>query len=198
MVQPLAPGSFQTKQLDFTRRDAARLFSRIQRPGTKRERSHAPHASRGEQARRTCPSNSLEAPTKLSRNATCVQETLFAMRGGMAAVLKKIGAEVAPVHLERVQCPSQLPCCRSCQARARWRRASSRLVKSLSHQRQAACLAAVLLRRSGAAHAMMLACVSLCAAVCGPYGVWPCGWVWLRELRRRRPKKAMVASGSQW
>ena len=99
-----------------------------------------------------------------------------------------------------VQCTSQWACYRSCQALARWRRASSRCVKINYTRQQAVLLAAVLPRQSGAAHAATLAFVRVSAQwafLCCTYVIWR-GWVRLRRpLRHNRPWRAMVASGSQ-
>ena len=179
----------KTKQLFFTRRDAVRQLQRIRHACAKRERCHAPHASHGEQARRTRPSHSLAAPEKCSRNATHAQDNVFSMRGGRTASMKQRSADQAPAHLQRAQRTSPCACSRSCEAQAQWRRVASCRVQNNLHQRQAVYHAAVLQRQLGAAHAAVVACVSQCAAVGCAYGVRPCGRVWPRELRvegRRR------------
>ena len=166
--------TFQTKQVVFTRRDAAQPTSKNSQRCAKRERCHAPHASHREQARRTRPSHSLEAPAKYSRTATRAQVDVNSTgaRGGRPD--EESGDQLAPVHLQRLQIIYQWDCCCSCQARAQRRRTSSCMVKINLPSRRAVCLAAVLPRQFGAAHATMLACVSQCAAVCDPIVVWPC------------------------
>ena len=154
----------------------ATLRSQLQRNPScaKRERCHAPHASHREQARRTRPSHSPEAPAKYSRTATRAQVHVNSTgaRGGRRD--EESGDQLAPVHLQRLQIIFQWDCCCSCQARAQRRRTSSCMVKINLLSRRAVCLAAVLPRQFGAAHATMLACVSQCAAVCDPYVVLPC------------------------
>ena len=65
--------------------------------------------------------------------------------------------------------------------------------RSIFASRRAVCLAAVLPRQFGAAHATMLACVSQCAAVCDPYVVLRVDECERVKIARRRPKKAVVA-----
>ena len=162
----------------FTRRDAAQQTSKNSQRCAKRERCHAPHASHREQARRTRPSHSPEAPAKYSRTATRAQVHVNSTgaRGGRHD--EKSGDQLAPVHLQRLQIIFQWDCCCSCQARAQRRRTSSCMVKInlrfTTSRVRAVCLAAVLPRQFGAAHATMLACVSQCTAVCDPYVVLPC------------------------
>ena len=173
-IYPDRHSTFQTKQVVFTRRDAAQPTSKNSQRCAKRERCHAPHASHREQARRTRPSHSPEAPAKYSRTATRAQVHVNSTgaRGGRRD--EESGELLPPVHLQRLQVIFQWDYCCSCQARAQRRRTSSCLVKINLPSRQAACLAEVLPRRFGAAPATVLACVSQCAAVCDPYVVWPC------------------------
>ena len=53
---------------------------RIRHGCAKRERHHAPHASRAEQARRIRPSTSPPAPKQCSQKAACAQVDVNLMR----------------------------------------------------------------------------------------------------------------------
>ena len=119
-----------------------------------------------------------EAHAKYSQTATRAQVHVNSTgaRGGRRD--EESGDQLAPVHLQRLQITFQWDsCCCSCQARAQRRRTSSCMVKINLLSRRAVCLAAVLPRQFGAAHATMLACVSQCTAVCDKYVVLPCSRV---------------------
>eukprot|EP00964_Phaeocystis_antarctica_P001769 scaffold923_cov66-Phaeocystis_antarctica.AAC.1 len=83
--------------------------------------------------------------------------------------MKRDGAEVAPVRLERVRRTPQWGCSRRYQALSQGGRA---LPCPLSRSTQAhatpCCLEALLLRQLDAARAAMLPCASLWAVACGP------------------------------
>ena len=74
----------------------------------------------------------------------------------------------------------------------------SAFVKMDLLRRQAVLLTAVLPLPWGATLAASLPCTGLGAADCSVHGIWPCDWVWPREMRvegRGRPRIAMVAIG---
>ena len=147
--------TFQTKQVVFTRRDAAQPTSKNSEACAKRERCHAPHASHREQARRTCPSHSLEAPAKYSWRATRAQVDVSSAgaRGGRPD--EESGDLLPPAHLERVQGSVQWDQYCSCQVRAQRGCTPSCYLKNLFHPRQRVWQRAVLPRRFGAAYATM-------------------------------------------
>ena len=149
--------TFQTKQVVFTRRDAAQPTSKNSEACAKRERCHAPHASHREQARRTCPSHSLEAPAKYSWSATRAQVDVNSAgaRGGRPD--EESGDLLPPAHLERVQGSVQWDQYCSCQVRAQRGCTPSYYLKNLFHPRQRVWQRAVLPRRLGSAHATKLA-----------------------------------------
>ena len=167
--------TFQTKQVVFTRRDAAQPTSKNSQRCAKRERCHAPHASHREQARRTRPSHGPEAPAKYSRTATRAQVDVNSTGARGGRLDQESRDHIAPGHLERVQFSLQWGCNEVCQARAHRGRAPARILKTNLYKRQAVCRTAVLPRQLGAAHAAMLTCASLWAAVCCTCSVWPCG-----------------------
>ena len=166
--------TFQTKQVVFTRRDAAQPTSKNCQGCAKRERRHAPHASHRAQARRTRPSSSLPAPKQCSGNAPRAQVNVNSTGARGGHLDEESCDALAPAHLEWVQFSLQGACSRRYQARAQERRALSCFVKMYFHQRQAVLLAAVLPRRSVAGHAAVLACASLWAAVCCTCSVRTC------------------------
>ena len=161
--------TFQTKQVVFTRRDAAQPTSKNSKGCAKRERRHAPHASHRAQARRTRPSSSIPAPKQCSENAPHAQVNVNSTGARGGRLDEESCDALAPAHLEWVQFSLQGACNRRYQARAQERRALSSFVKMYFHQRQAVLLAAVLPRRWVAGHAAVLACASLSAAVCCTY-----------------------------
>ena len=165
--------TFQTKQVVFTRRDAAQPTSKncqacakqnkIRTGETsedyrKRERCHAPHASHREQARRTCPSHSLEALSKYLWSATRAQVDVNSAgaRGGRPD--EESGDLLPHAHLERVQGSVQWDQFCICQVRAQRGCNPSCYLKNLFHPRQRVWQRAVLPRRLGYTHATMLAC----------------------------------------
>ena len=166
--------TFQTKQVVFTRRDAAQPTSKNSEGCAKRERRHAPHASHRAQARRTRPSSSLPAPKQCSGNAPRAQVNVNSTGARGGRLDEESCDALAPAHLEWVQFSLQGACNRIYQARAQERRALSCFVKMYFHQRQAVLLAAVLPRRSVAGHTAVLACASLSAAVSCTYSVRTC------------------------
>ena len=167
--------TFQTKQVFFTRRDAAQATSKNSEGCAKRERRHAPHASHRAQARRTRPSSSLPAPKQCSGNASRAQVNVNSTGAPGGRLDQESRDHIPPGHLERVQFSLQWGCNEVCQARAHRGRAPARILKTNLYERQAVCRTAVLPRQLGAAHAAMLTCASLWAAVCCTYSVWPCG-----------------------
>ena len=77
----------------------------------------------------------------------------------------------------------------------------SAFVKMDLLRRQAVLLTAVLPLPWGATLAASLPCTGLGAADCSVHGIWPCDWVWPREMRvegRGRPRKAKDSHGSHW
>ena len=134
--------TFQTKQVVFTRRDAAQPTSKNSEGCAKRERRHAPHASHRAQARRTRPSSSLPAPKQCSGNAPRAQVNVNSTGARGGRLDEESCDALAPAHLEWVQFSLQGACNRIYQARAQERRALSCFVKMYFHQRQAVLLAA--------------------------------------------------------
>ena len=136
-------------------RSRAANFKEFPQGCAKRERCHAPHASHREQARRTCPSHSLEAPAKYSWSATRAQVDVNSAgaRGGRPD--EESGDLLPPAHLERVQGSVQWDQYCSCQVRAQRGCTPSCYLKNLFHQRQRVWQRAVLPRRFGAAYATM-------------------------------------------
>ena len=134
--------TFQTKQVVFTRRDAAQPTSKNSEGCAKRERRHAPHASHRAQARRTRPSSSIPAPKQCSENAPHAQVNVNSTGARGGRLDEESCDALAPAHLEWVQFSLQGACNRIYQARAQERRALSRFVKMYFHQRQAVLLAA--------------------------------------------------------
>ena len=126
--------TFQTKQVVFTRRDAAQPTSKNSEGCAKRERRHAPHASHRAQARRTRPSSSLPAPKQCSGNAPRAQVNVNSTGARGGRLDEESCDALAPAHLEWVQFSLQGACNRRYQARAQERRALSCFVKMYFHQ----------------------------------------------------------------
>ena len=167
--------TFQTKQVVFTRRDAAQPTSKNSQGCAKRERRHAPHASHRAQARRTRPSSSLPAPKQCSGNAPRAQVNVNSTGAPGGRLDQESRDHIPPGHLERVQFSLQWGCNEVCQARAHRGRDQARIFKT--KERQAVWQIAVLPRQLGAAYAAVVVCVSQCAAVGCAYGVRPCSRV---------------------
>ena len=85
--------TFQTKQLDFTRRTLRGQLFRICQTCAKRERCHALLASYTAQTCRTRPSDSLEAPAKYSGTQRVHRRVYSSMRVGVAASVKRSCAD---------------------------------------------------------------------------------------------------------
>ena len=118
MSYPQVVHTFQTKQVVFTRRDAAQPTSKNSEACAKRERRHAPHASHRAQARRTRPSSSLPGPKQCSGNAPRAQVKVNST-GAPGGRLDEESRDHIPLgHLERVQFSLQWVCNEVCQARA--------------------------------------------------------------------------------
>ena len=113
--------TFQTKQVVFTRRDAAQPTSKNSEGCAKRERRHAPHASHRAQARRTRPSSSLPAPKQCSGNAPRAQVKVNSTGAPGGRLDKESHYHIPLGHLERVQFSLQWVCNEVCQARAQER-----------------------------------------------------------------------------
>ena len=97
---------------------------------------------------------------------------------GVAASMKRGGAEVALVHLEWVRRTHQWGSSRRCQALSQGGRALPCFVKGDVLRRQAVLVLAMQSLPLGAAHAATLPRASLRPAACGPDGVrrggvWP-------------------------
>ena len=112
LPQRAALTHLETMKVVFTRsRFQHSPFKRSVTACAKRERCHVPHR---EQARRTRPSDSLEAPAKCSQNATVHRSQCFIhhrMCCGKATAVKKGRAEVAPrkVEFDGVGCEKLFP-----------------------------------------------------------------------------------------
>ena len=169
--------TFQTKQVVFTRRDAAQPTSKNCQGCAKRERRHAPHASHRAQARRTRPSSSLPAPKQCSGNAPRAQVNVNSTGARGGRLDEESCDALAPAHLEWVQFSLQGVCNRIIISSAGAGETSSIMLCQdvLSSTTSRAACSTVLPRRSVAGHAAVLACASLWAAVCCTYSVRTCG-----------------------
>ena len=124
---PQVVHTFQTKQVVFTRRDAAQPTSKNCQGCAKRERRHAPHASHRAQARRTRPSSSIPAPKQCSENAPRAQVNVNSTGARGGRLDEESCDALAPAHPELMQFIPQGGCSRRYEARAQWRRALSRM-----------------------------------------------------------------------
>ena len=120
-IYPDRHSTFQTKQVVFTRRDAAQPTSKNSKGYAKQERRHAPHASHRAQARRTRPSSSLPAPKQCSGNASRAQVNVNATGAPGGRLNQESHYHIPLVHLERVKFSLQWVCNEVCQARAQER-----------------------------------------------------------------------------
>ena len=168
--------TFQTKQVVFTRRDAAQPTSKNCQGCAKRERRHAPHASHRAQARRTRPSSSLPAPKQCSGNAPRAQVNVNSTGARGGRLDEESCDALAPAHLEWVQFSLQGVCNRIIISSAGAGETSSIMLCQdvLSSTTSRAACSTVLPRRSVAGHAAVLACAILWAAVCCTCSVRTC------------------------